>query len=444
MNRLGLRATATAIVCAALLATPAAAGLTAQAAPDTPIDYPAGATNRLAHGLAFDTCTAPSLAAMRAWRASPYRTVNIYFGGYNRACQQPELSKKWVRTVNRMGFGILPTYLSAQPRCQIGNKPITYTRTTATAKGTSDARDAISQARRLGLEPGSALYADVEHFDPSRTKCRQGVQRYLHAWTATLHQAGYLAGAYLHLYSGMPAAKDVYTSVQHARVDAVWAARWDGHATVKGWDGIPNRFWPNTQRIKQYRGDHYETHGGVSINIDSNKIKAPVASVSRLYRTTAQSASVVRAQPSTGSKRIGTVAAGKRVRIVCQAIGERVGGDRVWNKLTNGGYVSDHQVRTPATKGRSATTPLCRLGFQTKTSKKGPVLRTAPSRNAAVVRRLQPGSMAWVRCQRADMDAPGQRVWNQIGKKRWVNDNAVTNGSGRYHSSVPRCIPKGG
>ena len=36
---------------------------------------------------------------------------------------------------------------------------------------------------------------------------------------------------------------------------------------------------PTFQRAKQYRGDHSETFGGVTLNIDSDAIKAPVASV---------------------------------------------------------------------------------------------------------------------------------------------------------------------
>ena len=37
-------------------------------------------------GLAFDTCTAPALATVRAWGASPYRAI----GGVNRTCGQPQ------------------------------------------------------------------------------------------------------------------------------------------------------------------------------------------------------------------------------------------------------------------------------------------------------------------------------------------------------------------
>ena len=43
-------------------------------------------------GYGFEACTAPSLAALKAWSASPYRAVGIYLGGTNRACADGNLS----------------------------------------------------------------------------------------------------------------------------------------------------------------------------------------------------------------------------------------------------------------------------------------------------------------------------------------------------------------
>ena len=56
---------------------------------------------------------------------------------------------------------------------------------------------------------------------------------------------------------------------QFALPDRIWIARWDGAAntstTYIGEDG-----WRPGGRMKQYRGGHNETWGGVTINIDSN------------------------------------------------------------------------------------------------------------------------------------------------------------------------------
>ena len=60
---------------------------------DAPL--PTGATSY--QGLGFDTCTAPSAAAMNAWRAhSPYRAIGVYIGGSDEACAQPNLTSSWL------------------------------------------------------------------------------------------------------------------------------------------------------------------------------------------------------------------------------------------------------------------------------------------------------------------------------------------------------------
>jgi hypothetical protein len=407
-----------------LLPTPGSA-----AAPEDDTSYAPGGSATLARDLAFDTCTAPTLASMRAWRASPYDTVNIYFGGFNRACQQPELTRRWVRKVDRLGFGLLPTYLSAQPYCQMGNKPVTYTRRSAAAKGRNDARDAARQAQGLGLERGSALYADVEHFDAANRDCRRAVQRYLTAWTRTLHNKGFLAGAYLHLYSGLPAARDMYRSARSARVDAVWAARWDLKPTLRNWDGIPNRMWSQNQRVKQYRGGHVERHGGVSINIDSNAIAAPVATVARVGRTTADLR--VRRQPTTQARSTRSISDGQRVAATCRVSGERVAGSRTWLRLRAGGYVSRPYVKRLGPGG----VPACRLGYQVS-ARGGLAVRTGPTTDSRAVGSLPRGAMAWVRCQtRVDGE-----IWDRIGRRQWVSDAYVETGRRGFAPSAPRCI----
>ena len=74
-------------------------GTPAQAEPTTPLPYSAGTTATRYTGLAFDTCTAPTVAQMSAWLASPYRAVGIYIGGVNRSCAQPQLTPSWVSSV---------------------------------------------------------------------------------------------------------------------------------------------------------------------------------------------------------------------------------------------------------------------------------------------------------------------------------------------------------
>ncbi|RPF22650.1 DUF1906 domain-containing protein [Myceligenerans xiligouense] len=335
--------------------------LPAAAEPETPVVYPAGSTVARADRLGFDTCTAPSLAALRAWLGtSPYSAVNIYFGGNNRGCTQPNLTKGWVRDANAAGWNLLPTYVGHQPYCMFGTKPNRYTASNATSRGTSDATDAVVQAKALGLLPGSALYADVEHYDRTDPTCRTAVRRYVSAWTKKLHAAGYLAGVYVHQDSGLRDLSDSYDSTTYARPDAVWMARWDGDPSLTSWPTAPNSQWSVFQRAKQYRGDHDETWGGVTINIDSDAIKAPVAAVARTYTVTSSTSLKARTGPSTSTSVVRTYAPGASLPVVCQGTGQKIGTTTVWNKLRGGRWVSDYYVSNRSNTTWSAPVPRCR------------------------------------------------------------------------------------
>src|ERR1039457_3429335 len=82
----------------------------ARAEPATTVGYPAGAASTRYAGSAFDTCTAPSLAAITAWGASPYRAIAVYIGGVSRTCSQPQLTANWVTLVSDMKWLPLPVY----------------------------------------------------------------------------------------------------------------------------------------------------------------------------------------------------------------------------------------------------------------------------------------------------------------------------------------------
>jgi hypothetical protein len=60
-------------------------------------------TETTGNGLGFDTCTAPSAAAMTDWLASPYRVAATYLGGSNWACSYGNFSASWVQQVAAEG-----------------------------------------------------------------------------------------------------------------------------------------------------------------------------------------------------------------------------------------------------------------------------------------------------------------------------------------------------
>ena len=413
----------------------------AAADPATPVTYPAASSATRAQGSFFDACAAPSLASLAAWRGtSPYTGLNIYFGGRNRACAQPNLTASWVSSASAAGWSLLPTYMGDQPFCAYGTKPYRYAASGAAARGAADGTDAVARAKALGLLPGSALYADVEHYDRSVTSCSAAVRTYVSEWTRALHRGGYLAGVYVHQDSGLRDLAGSYSSTSLARPDAVWMARWDGVASLTGWPTAANTLWAEWQRAKQYRGDHVETWGGVSIDIDNDLVKAPVATVTRTYRVTSSTALNVRSAPTATSSLLGQLASGSAVAVICQARGQLVGSTRVWDRISTGGYVSDRYVSTPSSTGFSAGIPRCTYPGQV-TSSSAVNTRSGPGTSYTNLNRpLQPGALAYVACQASGSLVGTTRVWDQLVDGRWVTDYYVSNRSNTtYSTPVPRC-----
>jgi uncharacterized protein YraI len=433
-----LAASTTAVLTA--LAIGVALPPSAQADPATPGSYPAASSATRVSTRFFDTCTAPSLTALAAWKGrAPYTGVNIYFGGRNRGCAQPNLTTAWVRSATASGWSIVPTYFGDQPFCVFGSKPYRYAASGAAARGAADGADAVAKAKAIGLLPGSALYADVEHYNRAATGCTAAVRTYVSEWTRALHRAGFLAGIYAHQDSGVRDLAGSYLSTGLARPDAIWMARWDNVATTTNWPTAGNTLWAEWQRAKQYQGDHPETWGGVTLNIDSDIIRGPVATVLRTYRVTNTGSLNVRSGPSSAYPIVGSLAANASVSVICQARGQQVGTTPVWDRISSGGYVTDRYVSTPSKTTYSA--PLQRCSYPGQITIGTPVnTRSGPGTTYAVNGSLQGGALAYVACQKSGTLVGSTRVWNQLVDGRWLSDYYVSNTSNTtYSAPVPRC-----
>jgi uncharacterized protein YraI len=394
----------------------------AVADPATTVYYPAAAASTRYAGLAFDTCTAPSVAQIDAWRSSPYRAVGIYIGGPNRTCSQPQLTPSWVTAVARRGWRLVPIYMGRQAPCTFRPNAVEITPSLAASQGAASAADAVSKAAGLGLRPGSAVYGDMEHYDATDTACRAVVLSYLSAWTRELHRRGYVSGVYAHLNSGAQHLSQTYASTSYARPDALWIARWDGNSALTGWPGIADTKWAVHQRGKQFRGDHTETYGGVSLRIDTDRFDAPVATVAQTYRVTLTTAG--RSGPSTSYPAVATYRTGTAVTVVCQTFGQKIGTTAVWDKLTNGAYVTDYYVSTPSNTGYSA--PLARCLYPYQVTSPGPLnRRSGPGASYPIVGTLPSGGLAWVTCQRAGTKVGTTTVWDRLEDGTWVSDYYV-------------------
>jgi hypothetical protein len=220
-------------------------------------------------GQGFDACAAPSSATMQAWLQSPYRAIGIYFGGNNRFCAQPNLTAAWVTEQQAAGWHLMPIYLGPQASCTTSNKRYRIDDTQAAAQGRAAADDAVVQARAIGLARESVLIYDMEAYATGNATCRAGVLAFMSAWSSRLHDHGYFSGFYSSMSSGVADQVANYNAAGYVRPDYLDFARWDGVATVTD-PAIPSTYWSPQRRMKQYRGGHDETWGGVTINIDND------------------------------------------------------------------------------------------------------------------------------------------------------------------------------
>jgi peptidoglycan hydrolase-like protein with peptidoglycan-binding domain len=258
-------------------------------------------------GKAFDQCNAPSQHAMDAWLHSSYRGVGVYISGAGRACShQRNLTRSWVRTQLAHGWKLLPIDVGPQAACnhhahrtrRISANPANgYAIARSQARAEADA--AARAARRLGLPQHSTVFYDLEAFSTASAACRNSSLYFLSTWTQRLRSHGFTSGVYSSASSGIRLIDNVRVAgTRLALPQQLWVADWNGRANTRS-SYLRAAGWPGA-RVKQYRGSHTETHGGVRINIDSNYVDlrlARPAGPAKLPTATKRAAKPARKQP---------------------------------------------------------------------------------------------------------------------------------------------------
>ncbi|MFF7984632.1 glycoside hydrolase domain-containing protein [Streptomyces sp. NPDC007901] len=226
-------------------------------------------------GRAFDTCAAPSLAAMKAWHGGLYGAAAVYIGGKNRGCAQPNLTASWVKSVTTVGWKLIPLYVGAQPSCQTGSNPEKMTTANAASLGTADATDAVAKAAALGMKAGSPIYLDMEAYDTTNTSCNNAVLTYVRAFDKQLRAKTYRAGFYGFTSSS---AKAIANATDRTDLPGnLWYALWDkNNTTTADWPFGATQYTGHS-RAHQYMVNSKETRGGYTITVDRDAWDAPVA-----------------------------------------------------------------------------------------------------------------------------------------------------------------------
>ena len=406
---------------------------------DPPTLPSAGSTPRHS-GQGFDTCTAPSSETMRAWLASPFRTVGIYIGGVNRACADGNLSASWVQTNARLGWRMLPIYVGRQAPCALAGDLGPILPTNIAQQGADAASDAVARARGFGLQPGTTIYFDMEAYDDTDAGCRSVVLTFLSAWTKGVHDLGYLSGVYSSAASGIRDLAGAYKSADIARPDAIWIARWNGISSVFNEPTVPNTYWGTHQRLKQYRGPHTETWGGRTLEIDSDVVDGPLAAAVYTFPVVSSVPLTARLGPSTvdsGGKDVGArCVPADRLSDLDRAEGRyqpcvgQAGRRYVRQRPARGHAQQDHRLPPDPEVPSGARG----LGHRAQRAEgEQPVAagdRHDPRRWPGVHLLPARGNAVWRRA----------RVWNKLDTGGWVPDwYTVTPGRPGFTATIPRC-----
>jgi hypothetical protein len=222
----------------------------------------------------FDACTAPSQAAMKAFKAK-YSAIGIYIGGQNMACDYGNLSASWVKAVHAMGWSLMPIYVGLQAPC---NSFADISSKSAATQGTQAADTAVGDAASFGLGKGSPIYDDMESYNNSNASCKSTVLQFLDAWTKEIHARGYVSGVYSSASTGVTDLAAATTVSGHTinEPDALWFALWDKKNNLTGTPYLAAAKWAG-DRVKQYSGNQNVKIGSYTLNIDADWVGGAVS-----------------------------------------------------------------------------------------------------------------------------------------------------------------------
>jgi hypothetical protein len=237
------------------------------------------------NGKGFDTCAAPSSYTMQKWWTStPWSFIGVYIGGNSRACSQPNLTASWMNTTNSQGWRYELIWVGPQAPCTTFANRISYDTATAYNQGKAESTKSYNALINLGFTNGAAgtpTVYDMEGY-PNNSSCRAAVKAFMQGWVDQHAVApAQVAGTY-----GSTCGSFLDDLAYMTRpVNFIVGAAWDGNVSTSVMSCIGGTHWTNHHRIKQYRGDHNETWGGVTLNIDSQCANGPLAPTGSLAWT---------------------------------------------------------------------------------------------------------------------------------------------------------------
>src|SRR5262245_8093603 len=236
------------------------------------------------HG--FDTCQDPSAGAMNAWWPnSPWWWVGVQMGANEMACSQPNLSAAWLNNRRATGWRFQFIWVGPQAPCTAFGNTFSSNTTIAYSQGKAQAGAARTKLIDLGVTnqaQGSPLVYDLEAYNPSKCNALAAARAFIRGWVDQLHVSPSMsAGVY-----GSTCGSELQSYAASDPPNFIWGADYDGNQHTSVMACVNSSSWSSHQRLKQYRGGHNETWGGVTMNIDTDCANGPVAPIGVNHNTT--------------------------------------------------------------------------------------------------------------------------------------------------------------
>jgi hypothetical protein len=240
-----------------------------------PRTVPAFASYGISQHMGWDACGIGSTANADAfWVNTPYWNMGLYLGGSSYGTGCTRWSSSQVSTLRSQGWKFMPLWVGPQAPCTGFSSRFSYDGSTAFAQGRNEALTVYNVISQLGWDTTNApVIYDLEAFDTTNSSCVNAAKQFISGWTYQMHIApAQKAGVY-----GSSCASDLaaYASVAYVP-DFIDGANWSGVKSTATIACVPSGYWVYHQRHKQYRGDHYETWNGVTLNVDSDCSDGPV------------------------------------------------------------------------------------------------------------------------------------------------------------------------
>jgi hypothetical protein len=243
------------------------------------IDSASAAGQYISQEKGFDACTLPSTSTMQTWwNSSPYWNYYLYIGGSQKAnCGGATLSSSWIDTVTAQGWQLVFIWVGPQMPSSCSSRTFSHTisldPSTAYTQGHNEGDAAYAQLVNLGINVTNApVVYDLEGYNGGST-CRAAAKSFMKGWADDLDLApAQQSGAY-----GSACSSYINDFASDGNPpDFVWPAAWDNNPSTSTISCITSTNWASSQRHKQYAGDHNETYGGITINMDSDCANGPV------------------------------------------------------------------------------------------------------------------------------------------------------------------------